>query len=48
VIHEARVIPEIGASYDVHGFNFQVVGKEGNRVTRLRVTPLPPAADEPA
>jgi Mg2+/Co2+ transporter CorB len=46
VIHEARVIPETGASYDLHGFRFQVVGKEGNRLTRLRVTPLPPAVDE--
>ncbi|MFM8413177.1 MAG: HlyC/CorC family transporter [Planctomycetota bacterium] len=41
VIHAARVIPEVGAAYDLHGFRFEVVGKEGNRLTRLRVSPLP-------
>lgn len=45
VIHAARVIPEVGAAYDLHGFRFEVVGKEGNRLTRLRVGPRPP---EPA
>ncbi len=44
VIHEAQVIPEVGASYDIHGFRFEVVGKEGNRLTRLRVQPLPEEA----
>jgi CBS domain containing-hemolysin-like protein len=38
------VIPEVGASYDIHGFRFEVVGKEGNRLTRLRVQPLPEEA----
>lgn len=41
VIHEARVIPEVGAAYEIHGFRFEVAGKEGNRLTRLRVCPLP-------
>jgi Mg2+/Co2+ transporter CorB len=40
VIHEAKVIPEVGEGYDLHGFRFEIVGKEGNRLTRLRVRPL--------
>jgi Mg2+/Co2+ transporter CorB len=46
VIHEARVIPEIRAAYEIHGFRFEVVGKEGNRLTRLRVSPLPAVGTE--
>jgi Mg2+/Co2+ transporter CorB len=42
VIHAAKLIPEVGSAYDLHGFRFEVVGKEGNRITRLRVSPLPP------
>lgn len=44
VIHAARMIPEAGAAFDLHGFRFEVAAKEGNRVTRLRVVPLPPPA----
>jgi CBS domain containing-hemolysin-like protein len=32
----------VGAAYDLHGFRFEVVGKEGNRITRLKVSPLKP------
>lgn len=46
VIHAARMIPDLGGAYDLHGFRFEVVAKDGNRLTRLRVTPLPPP--EPA
>ncbi|MFM7135951.1 MAG: transporter associated domain-containing protein, partial [Planctomycetota bacterium] len=45
VIHAARMIPDVGAVYDLDGFRFEVVSKDGNRLTRLRVAPLPPAAD---
>jgi Mg2+/Co2+ transporter CorB len=48
VIHEARVIPEAGAAYEIHGFRFEVVGKEGNRITRLRVSHLPATGDDEA
>src|SRR5436190_22667392 len=40
VIHEARAIPEAGQSFTFHGFRFQVLKKERNRITALRVTPL--------
>jgi Mg2+/Co2+ transporter CorB len=45
VIHAARVIPEVGATYDLHGCRFEIIGKEGNRLTRLRVSPLATEAD---
>lgn len=39
VIHEAQMIPEVGAAFHIQGFRFEVVGKEGNRITRLCVRP---------
>jgi Mg2+/Co2+ transporter CorB len=40
VIHEARSIPEPGQSFTFHGYRFQVMRKNRNRITALRVTPL--------
>ena len=40
VIHEARSIPEPGQSFTFHGFRFQVLHRERNRITGLRITPL--------
>ncbi|MFM1905019.1 MAG: hypothetical protein RLZZ440_2919 [Planctomycetota bacterium] len=39
VMHEAQVIPELGQTFRFHGLEFEVVGKEGNRLTRLRIRP---------
>ena len=44
VIHEAQMIPEKGQAFTFHGFRFEVAGKTRNQITRLRVTPLKPAA----
>ena len=41
VIHEARSIPEIGQSFTFHGFRFRVLRKARNRITALRIQPLP-------
>src|SRR5450830_711655 len=48
VIHEARSIPEVGQSFTFHGFRFRVLRRERNRITALRIQPLPrkPAADK--
>ncbi len=46
VIHEARSIPEIGQSFTFHGFRFRVLRKARNRITALRIQPLPRAAAE--
>jgi Mg2+/Co2+ transporter CorB len=46
VLHEARRIPEVGQSYSFHGYRFEILGRERNRVTSLRV--MPPAPDDQA
>ena len=40
VIHEAERIPEVGESFELHGFRFEVLGRAENRLTALRMTPL--------
>ena len=46
VLHEARRIPEVGQSYTFHGYRFEILARERNRVTSLRI--VPPVAEEPA
>jgi Mg2+/Co2+ transporter CorB len=41
VIHEARSIPEPGQSFTFHGFRFRVLRRNRNRITALRIQPLP-------
>jgi Mg2+/Co2+ transporter CorB len=40
VIHEAQAIPSEGQVFSFHGFRFEVVAREGNRLTRLRLRRL--------
>jgi Mg2+/Co2+ transporter CorB len=40
VIHEAQAIPNEGQVFSFHGFRFEVLGREHNRLTRLRVRKL--------
>ena len=52
VIHEAQTIPETGQAFKFHGFKFEVLRKQRNQLTGLRVTPqsmvpAPPAASKP-
>ncbi len=37
VIHEAQMIPIVGQVFSFHGFRFEVTGREGNRITELKV-----------
>jgi Mg2+/Co2+ transporter CorB len=46
VIHEARSIPEVGQRFTFHGFRFRVLRRARNRITALRIQPLPRAAAE--
>ena len=46
VIHEARRIPEVGQRFAFYGFRFEVLGRQRNQVTSLRITPPEPVADE--
>ena len=39
VIHEARTIPEAGQRFAFYGFKFEILRRQRNQVTVLRVTP---------
>jgi Mg2+/Co2+ transporter CorB len=41
VIHEAQTIPDVGQSFIFHQHRFQVLRRQRNQITSLRVTPLP-------
>jgi Mg2+/Co2+ transporter CorB len=40
VLHEAQTIPEAGQAFTFHGYRFEVLRRQRNRITSLRVTPL--------
>jgi Mg2+/Co2+ transporter CorB len=40
VIHEARAIPEARQTFAFHGFRFEVLRKQRNRIAALRIRPL--------
>ena len=40
VIHEAQMIPVQGQVFSFHGFRFEVVTKEENRISELKIRPL--------
>jgi Mg2+/Co2+ transporter CorB len=46
VIHEARTIPEIGQRFAFYGFKFEILRRQRNQITLLRVTP--PASSDSA
>ena len=39
VIHEARAIPEMGQRFAFYGFKFEVMRRQRNQITVMRVTP---------
>lgn len=42
VIHEAQMIPEPGQVFSFYGFRFEVLRKQRNRITLLRITSMLP------
>jgi Mg2+/Co2+ transporter CorB len=40
VIHEARAIPEVGQAFTFYAYRFEVMRKQRNRITSLKITPL--------
>ncbi|MEJ6641369.1 MAG: HlyC/CorC family transporter [Octadecabacter sp.] len=40
VIHEAQLIPVVGQVFSFHGFRFEVLAKDENRLSELRISPL--------
>ncbi len=45
ILHEAREIPESGASFVFHGMKFDIVRRRGNQITRVRIEKLEDEAD---
>ncbi len=41
VIHEAQTIPTAGQVFSFHGFRFEILERKDNRITRLKIRPLP-------
>ena len=44
VMHEAQMIPEVGQVFTFYGYRFEIVRKQRNRVTGVRVRRLGPAS----
>lgn len=45
VIHEARTIPDVGQRFAFYGFKFEILRRQRNQITAIRVTPPPPASE---
>jgi Mg2+/Co2+ transporter CorB len=45
VLHEAQTIPKLGQTFMFYGFRFQVMRKNRNQLTMIRVTPPRPEGD---
>lgn len=40
VIYESQMIPTTGQVFSFHGFRFEVLARENNRITKLKILPL--------
>ena len=47
VLNEAQEIPEIGESFSLYGFTFEVRARKRNQITQLRVIPRPHGTTRP-
>ena len=47
VIHEARAIPEPRQVFNFHGFRFEILRRNRNRIAAMRIAPLAPKAKSP-
>ena len=39
VIHEAQMIPTVGQVFVFHGFRFEILAREHNRITQIKISP---------
>lgn len=46
VIHEAQTIPEPGQQFTFHGYRFEILRKSRNKITALRIKPVPTVTGE--
>jgi Mg2+/Co2+ transporter CorB len=44
VIHEAQTIPEQGQAFTFHDYRFEILRKNRNKITAIRIKPLVPAS----
>ncbi|MFQ5775991.1 MAG: HlyC/CorC family transporter [Kiloniellaceae bacterium] len=40
VLHEARRIPQVGQTFVFHGFRFEILARQRNQITSIKITPL--------
>ncbi len=40
VLHEARRIPEVGQAFVFHGFRFEILGRQRNQITSIKILPM--------
>lgn len=45
ILYESQMVPDMGQSFRFHGFKVDVVRKQRNQITLVRVTPPPPEED---
>jgi Mg2+/Co2+ transporter CorB len=45
VISEARAIPDVGQVFSFYGFKFEILRRQRNQITALRIVPPPPEPD---
>jgi Mg2+/Co2+ transporter CorB len=48
VIHAAETIPEPGQAFTFYGYRFEILRKNRNKLTALRIKPLATSEDTPA
>lgn len=48
VLHESRVIPNIGQEFLFHGFRFKILRRQRNQITQVRVWKVEPSAQPQA
>jgi len=48
VLHEARRIPEVGQAFLFHGFHFEILGRQRNQITSIKIKPVAVGAEPSA
>ncbi len=48
VLHEARRIPEVGQAFLFHGFHFEILGRQRNQITSIKIKPVDVGAEPSA
>lgn len=48
LLHEARRVPEVGQTFEFHGFRFEILRRQRNQITQIRVWPQETAKDTTA